>query len=306
MKRSNEVHLWTSTAMLVLLLSACSTVQQRSQRAHYGAHLTVQAAELNEDERAKIDQMCPAGMPVPLAGIDPGPTEYAVHLGYALQYSNDLKIPLWVCEHLTSATVSGHLTGRVGFKADPQIMGPHSVNADYTYSGFERGHHAANDDQAVDPKAREETSLLSNAAPQVAANNKGIWAALELQVRKWAQQYGEVWVITGTLLYDPKEENNATADGWIDYWSIGQNGVAVPTHFYKIVARRKGSSWTALAFVVENKKYTKASEEYPWQNYLVAVSWVEERAGLDFMPDLPASSEEAVEIRPGKVWPVAD
>jgi endonuclease G len=104
-------------------------------------------------------------------------------------------------------------------------------------SPYDRGHQAPAGDQTKDPKLKAETFYLSNMAPQIPMFNQRIWGQLEDLARTWATEYGEVWIVTGGMIYDPAEENPATADGWIKYSVIGPDGVAVPTHFYKIVAR---------------------------------------------------------------------
>lgn len=295
---------WLTLIAATILLFGCATpgpIGNRWQRVHYGAHFTPQKSELTVDDQTVAQGLCPAGMPTPIAGVDIGATEFVVRKGYALQFSNDLKIPYWVCEHLTSQSVSGTLTGRsTTFHPDPQVKGPHSENADYSNSGYDKGHQAPNADQTVDKTLREETFYLSNVAPQVPENNQRVWKSLEERVRSWAKEYGEVWAITGGLLYDPKEDNASTADGWVKYDVIGKDGVAVPTHFYKIVARREGDSWAAIAFVLENRAYPTP---YAWQTYVEPVVWVQERAGFDFLPELDPAAADAIEQSAATVWP---
>lgn len=70
-------------------------------------------------------------------------------------------------------------------------------------------------------------------APQVGVGfNRDSWNRLEKHVRKLTKQYPNVYVCTGPL-YLPKKENDGKS--YVKYQVIGQNSVAVPTHFYKIV-----------------------------------------------------------------------
>jgi endonuclease G, mitochondrial len=292
-----------TTLTAIFLLSSCTVtrpVQHRWERARYGAYMVPQATAMTVNDQAAIANLCPAGMPQALPQIDLGSTEYAVHRSYALEYSNDLKIPIWVCEHLTASSVSGTLTGRTsGFTPDPEIKGPHSFDDDYVGSGYDRGHNAPNADMTVDPKARRETFYLSNVVPQVKENNERVWKSLETMVRAWAKTCGDIWVITGSVLYDPKEERPETADGWVQYDAIGKDGVAVPTHFYKIVVQRKGHTWSALTFFLENKAY---GTPYDWRSYIVSLRWLQDRSGLDFMPDLDPSTAEVIESVANTQW----
>lgn len=78
-----------------------------------------------------------------------------------------------------------------------------------------------------------ETFYLTNMAPQVGVGfNRDSWNRLEKHVRKLTKQYPNVYVCTGPL-YLPKKENDGKS--YVKYQVIGQNSVAVPTHFYKIV-----------------------------------------------------------------------
>lgn len=70
-------------------------------------------------------------------------------------------------------------------------------------------------------------------APQVGVGfNRDSWNRLEKHVRKMTKNYSNVYVCTGPL-YLPKKE--ADGKNYVRYQVIGQNSVAVPTHFYKIV-----------------------------------------------------------------------
>lgn len=282
------------------LLTACATNPSgwRWQRAHTGAHIVPQASELTVDQERLVDGLCPAGMPQHNADYDAGPTEFIVRHGYALEFSNDLKIPLWVCEHVTAGQLTGHLPRPDDFRPDPFLHGPRSELKDYRHSGYDRGHQAPAADQTKDEDLKEDTFYLSNIAPQIPEFNQQTWAGLEDLVRSWTTKYGEVWVITGGMLYDPAEENPATADGWIKYSVIGQDGVAVPTHFYKIVARREGSHWDAIGFVLKNQKYNALSD---FSQFVIPIRVIEERTGIDFLPEEDGNGD--LENRVPRLWP---
>lgn len=59
------------------------------------------------------------------------------------------------------------------------------------------------------------------------------------------------------LRLDPKKDDPSTADGSTPYYLIGPDEVAVPTHFYKILASPPHGNvgWQMLAFVMENRGY---------------------------------------------------
>ncbi len=57
----------------------------------------------------------------------------------------------------------------------------------------------------------------------------------------------------------------------VEYWEIGTNKVAVPTHYFKIVIDVKsGGSVKSIAFLIPHKKMTK-----PYTRYLVSIDRIE-------------------------------
>ena len=160
-------------------------------------------------------------------------------------------------------------------------------------------HQAPAGDQTVDETLKNETFYLSNMSPQAPLLNQKIWARLEDQVRQWATNRHEVWVITGPMFYDPDEEDPNTADGRVDY-TILNGRVSVPTHFYKLVAaKRSDGKWDLLAFVLENHGYPQSAR---LEQFLVPIQWAEDRAGIDLLPNLPQSQANVLTQTP-TMWP---
>ena len=249
--------------------------------------------------------LCALGEPVKdSAGWDFGPTKVVTRVGYQLEHSTDDKIPLWVCEHLTKSNVTGPL-GRPKpepFAPDPELpSGSRAELRDYRGSGFDRGHQAPSADQTRSQSRQNETYYLSNMAPQAPKLNQQIWKALEERVRNWAVARGELYVITGPMFYDPKEENPLTATGAVRYKKIGPDKVAVPTHFYKIVASPPNGNgpWDVMAFVMENRGYARP---FHLEAQLVSVKWVEDHTGLTFFPTL-ATDASGIKSTTGEIWP---
>jgi endonuclease G, mitochondrial len=240
-------------------------------------------------------------MPLKSADFEFGPTHFVVREGYALEHLSTDKIPLWVCEGVTQDQLHGSAKRRDKFNPDPKLpAGQRAELSDYKGSGFDRGHQAPAGNQVKSQQRKDETFLLSNMAPQVGAFNQQIWAALEDMVRLWVENGNatDVHVLTSGIFYDPAEDNPTTADGLIPFDAIG-NGVAVPTHFYKIVLGKKAGVFEAIAFVMENKK---VSRPYDFTKYIKPIDWVEERAGLDFFPELPPLDEQRLERTASPLW----
>jgi DNA/RNA endonuclease G (NUC1) len=74
----------------------------------------------------------------------------------------------------------------------------------------------------------------------------------------------------------------------------------VPTHFYKIVvATDENDESEAIAFVMENRKH---QGPHDFAEYIVAIDWIEERAALNFLPDMDPSKQRTLEIDPSPMW----
>jgi endonuclease G len=265
-----------------------------------------------EGEQGEQHTLCPFGVPEIDETWGWGPTERIDRPGYLLEHGSDYKIPFWVCELVKESDLTGPGNRKkCSFKAEPRLArGERAVLSDYRGSGYDRGHQAP----AADFKSSQDDTcdsfLLSNMAPQVGIGfNRDIWRFLETRTRDVVENRGKAFVITGGMLYDPKEEDKETADGFIDYDTIGNNQVAVPTHFYKIiVAKNDGGEWEAIGFVLENKAYPRVSKgKYDFAPFIRSIDWIEDRTGINFMPILDEEKpelEEALERDPAAdLWP---
>jgi endonuclease G len=244
---------------------------------------------------------CFAGCPARSPDWEFGPTELIVRDGYALEHSSLDKIALWVAERVDRSQLQGSVPRRNKFAPDPQLSGPRAELADYRGSGYDRGHQAPAGNQTTDQRLKDETFFLSNMAPQEPNLNQQLWATLEDKTRVWVHASGHAYEITGGFFYDPQEENPTTADGIIDYTTIGPGDVAVPTHFYKIIiAPDDTGTVQAIAFVAANHAHQRP---FDFATLIRSIDWIEERTGIDFMPGLSASEEARLEASPAALWP---
>lgn len=103
---------------------------------------------------------------------------------------------------------------------------------------------------------------------------------------------GPLTVISGPV-FEPKS-------GQVSYRLVGQDEVAVPTHFFKIVVdARAGQAPQALAFLIPNA----APVDKDLNHYLVSIDEIERLTGIDFLSALPDQEEEALEAGvAGHVW----
>lgn len=201
--------------------------------------------------------------------------------GFTLCYRESYEDAEWVAYVLTREELKA-VTGRTNdFRPDPSITTGSSDLSDYKKSGYDRGHLAPAADMEWSVESCRESFFMSNMTPQAPAFNRGMWQQLESQVRKWAEKFGKVIVITGPVLEKSAE----------DYPSIGANKVAVPEYFFKsILAQLEDGTAMAISFIMPNSK----CEGTLW-DYCVTTDEVERRCGFDLFSFLPDETESYIE-----------
>lgn len=218
-----------------------------------------------------IDDKCPQHVVygAPVSQIPDAGSQYLCRTGYAVHYEYATKLSEYVVEKVTRESIKGKAPRKDEFREDPEVPVQYrAVLKDYTASGYDRGHMAPAADFYYSVQAMSESFLLTNMMPQTPGNNRGIWKYTEEYTRSWADAFGEIYVITGTINSQPRKV-------------IG-NGVVVPTHIYKIVI--VPSTGKSIAILYPNEKLPV--EDIP--KYIVSISDIEGYTGLKIMPLLPA------------------
>ncbi len=294
MRRAFLAPIW-----LITLSLGCAGHQQPHTRPAIVTTHVAHEAGLTETQKQQVANLCFMGMPNKRDNTL-GPTEYIYRDGYVLEHSSLDKIPYWVCEHVKKNQLGPNTDRSDRFKADPELHGPKSTPADYKHSGYDQGHQAPAANQGKNQTLQDQTFFMSNMAPQFPRFNEHAWSSLETLTRTWVTEYSEAYEFTGPIFYDPKEDNPATADGTIPYFIIGANGVAVPTHFYKIVIVKDHDDWKCIAFVMPNIANYKSP--YHLEQYIQSVEWIEVHTGLTFMPDLTAAQRIQLKHNKSPMW----
>jgi endonuclease G len=202
------------------------------------------------------------------------------HTYYALSYSATHKQAEWVAYELTKQNLEMGFTKRTDdFRPDPLITSTSAALADYKNSGYDRGHLCPAGDMKLNSVSMTETFYLSNMSPMKPEFNRGIWEQLEEQVRTWAKENGNIFVVTGGIL------NYSSG-------TIGDGKITVPKYFYKIILDYDEPGIKAIALILPNEKDTKQLSKYA-----VTIDSVEALTGIDFFPALPDSLENALESK---------
>ena len=206
------------------------------------------------------------------------PEQMLRRAGYTASYNKTTKLPNWVAWHLTADRTTGPAKrSGVDFQADMNVPAPRAEDSDYYGSGYDRGHMCPAADNKYSEKAMEESFLFTNMCPQNGNLNRGDWNEMEQACRRWAKEYGGVYVVCGPILYKGKHK------------TIGKNKVVVPEAFFKVVLRT-GENPKAIGFIYKN-----AEGDRPKGDYVNTVDEVERITGIDFFPELPDDVENKVE-----------
>lgn len=194
--------------------------------------------------------------------------------GYILEHDNQAKIPVWVLYTLTPSKVLGCARRTNDFDPEPSIP-PYMRAAvgDYAKSGYDIGHMAGNADMRWSAQVEIESNVLSNAAPQLPALNRGPWKQLEELVRVWAVERKTTLLVHVGPIYNRKSSS-----------TIGRGRVAVPDAFFKVVIDQKNGD--VISFI-----YPADATTGDPSVFLTSFQEVQRRTGIQFgLPQPPVFS----------------
>ena len=175
--------------------------------------------------------------------------EMVSHEYYMLSYDEPFEQAEWVMYKLKKSQLTHDDRKRPYFIEDPKVKSKSADWRNYKNSGYDRGHLCPAGDRRFSKYAYDETFYTSNISPQRNDFNAGIWNRLEQETRQWCKRYGDLYVITGGVLEKGLEE-------------IGDEDVAVPNYFYKIVFRKDKDGITPLTFLFPHQESKKPLKEF--------------------------------------------
>jgi len=123
-----------------------------------------------------------------------------------------------------------------------------------------------------------ETFLMTNVVPQDGKLNDGDWNEMEMKCRKWAKDFGDIYIVCGPLPYNRP-------------WNtIGEREIVVPKALFKVVLCLSGKEPKAIGFVYKN-----IAQDKPKSSYVNTIGQVERLTGMTFFPALPRDVRRQVE-----------
>lgn len=256
----------------------CNAVEKRD--ADRQLHLNAR------DQRASIAQHLPWGTPSATA---PSSNESVIVLrDYVIGYDADVRVPLWTAERVDASRLANiHRTDC--FRQDPRLRAAQaSTPSDYREPTYDQGHMASFANQATSVIAGNNSFIMSNMVPQTCQFNRGIWQILEGITRLWAAEHGTVYVLSGSIFDrdgDRARDSDAVAQRMRS--TNGQQRVAIPSAFYKIITiRRPNNSLRTLSIMMPHNHANPngpAALRYLTQ-HITSVAEIERVAGLDLFP----------------------
>lgn len=218
-------------------------------------------------------------VPAPRTDI---PEQILYRRGYIVSYNKETMQPNWVAWHLTANHTDGPYERKGnGFHEDTDVPNPRALPDDYKGCGkikMSRGHMCPAGDCKWDSIAMEESFLLTNCCPQSGRLNSGLWNQMEMDTRRWAEHYGDVYVVCGPMF--PRKDQSYL------------NRLPIPSAFFKVILHL-GDNPAAIGFVCKND--TGAVQPKKRNMYINSVDEIERMTGYDFFPALPDEIEERVE-----------
>ncbi|MBC8489973.1 MAG: DNA/RNA non-specific endonuclease, partial [Bacteroidetes bacterium] len=199
------------------------------------------------------------------------------HTAYTLKYSEQHEQASWVAYTLKSSHTSGTVGRTDDFRIDYKVKTGSASLSDYKGSGYDRGHLAPAGDMKWSSTAMSESFYMSNMSPQHPSFNRGIWKKLEGNVRNWADDNGEIFVVTGPFLNG-------------QFSTIGYNRVSIPNYYYKVILDYREPELKGIGFILPNQKSNSSL-----QSFAVTIDEVENRTGINFFHALPDEIEKQIE-----------
>jgi endonuclease G len=211
---------------------------------------------------------------------------------YVLSYNSSRKVPNWVSWELNTSYL-GSTARQDDFRPDDTFPAnvPQASLADYSGSGYDRGHMCPSADRTLTVTANQQTFYLTNMVPQAANNNQGPWANLENECRSLVQAGKELFIISGGTF---SASSNAVG-----------SGVVVPDKTFKVIvvldAVGQGPSAvttnTRVISVMMPNENSQISISADWRTFRTSVDAIEAATGDDFLSDVDPAVQAVVEAR---------
>ncbi len=240
---------------------------------------------------ASVSRHTALGLPT-AAGTSSIDDYLSVKSGYVISYNGGLKVPNWVSWELNT-TYLGTTDRQDDFRPDGTLPGsvPQASLADYSGSGYDRGHMTPSADRTLTVAANSQTFYLTNMIPQAGNNNRGPWNNLEEYCRTLVRSGKELFIISGGTF--------SASSNWIG------SGVMVPDQTFKVIvvldsttagAADVTASTRVISVLMPNED-SQISLSANWRDYRVSVDSIEALTGDNYLSDVTSAVQSVIEAR---------
>ncbi len=207
---------------------------------------------------------------------------------YVLSYNNTRHTPNWVSWQLNNSWL-GNVPRSNDFRPDDSLpTGWYRVTpADYTGSGYDRGHMTPAADRSANGADNSATFLMTNMVPQTGDNNRGPWERFESYCRDLVRQGKELYIVAG--VYGQQQKIGR-----------GKEQIIAPTHTWKVVVvldqpgqGLKGitAQTRTIAISIPNAQGIMNTD---WRKYRVSIQQIETATGYDLLSSVSPNIQTAI------------
>lgn len=212
-------------------------------------------------------------------------------------YSRYLNAANWVSWRTTAADFGDVPRYSGDFLADKLLPAGwyRPTNADYTGSGYDRGHMVRSEERTSTAARNKATFVLSNVLPQTEDLNRGPWYALEKVLeervhRRSGADQRDAYVIAGAVwsaacaTHQPRRSGDGCKD--LGKSEQPEERVAIPEATFKIIVfvpagkPATSSDREIIAVLMPNVSGIRTK---PWAAYQTTVKEIERRTGYRYL-----------------------